>query len=86
MAANSKLTLSVDKDIIEKAKVYAQHRGKSLSGMIEDYLKLVLRLSDMDDEKELPPITASLQGVISLENRDYRDIYEEALLEKHKLK
>lgn len=38
---NTKLTLSLDKDVIIRAKTYAKFMDKSLSQIIEDYLKLI---------------------------------------------
>lgn len=35
---NSKLTLSIDQSVIEKAKRYASEQGRSLSGIVEEYL------------------------------------------------
>lgn len=35
----AKLTVTVEKDIIKKAKSYAKHTGRSLSELIENYLK-----------------------------------------------
>ena len=37
----SKLTLSIDDQVIESAKKYAQGEGKSLSGLVENYLKSI---------------------------------------------
>ena len=34
----SKLTLSVDETVIERAKRYAKRRGASVSQLVEDYL------------------------------------------------
>ena len=34
----TKLTLTVEKDIIERAKAYAKNTGRSLSELIENYL------------------------------------------------
>jgi len=34
----TKLTLTVEKDVIERAKFYAKHSGRSLSELIEQYL------------------------------------------------
>jgi len=36
---STKLTLSVDKKVIDKAKEYARSNGRSLSNIIEEYLK-----------------------------------------------
>ena len=45
---NKKLTLSIDKFLIEKAKLYAQKKGRSLSDIIENYLKVIT-----SDEQEV---------------------------------
>jgi hypothetical protein len=75
----AKLTLSIDSDIIEQAKEYSRLQHKSLSRVVENYLKLVV--SNQKEEIELSPIVAQLSGVISsnsVENykRDYVDYLE----------
>lgn len=37
----TKLTLTVEKEVIERAKSYAKHSGRSLSELIEQYLRAV---------------------------------------------
>jgi FtsZ-interacting cell division protein YlmF len=39
---NTKLTLTVEKEVIEKAKEYAKNTGRSLSDMIESYLETLV--------------------------------------------
>ena len=34
---NTKLTLTLEKEVIEKAKKYASENGRSLSEMVENY-------------------------------------------------
>lgn len=36
---NKKLTLTIDKDVIRRAKKYAKQEKKSLSELVENYLK-----------------------------------------------
>ena len=38
---NTKLTLTIEQSIIEKAKKYASGKGRSLSDIIENYLKII---------------------------------------------
>ena len=38
---NTKLTLTVEKSIIERAKLYAKNTGRSLSEIIENYLATI---------------------------------------------
>lgn len=40
---NTKVTLSIDRDVIIKAKKVAAEEGKSLSSIIENYLKLLTK-------------------------------------------
>ena len=40
---NSKLTLKLDQETIELAKEYAKDKNTSLSKMIENYLRLIVR-------------------------------------------
>ena len=39
---NTKLTLTIEQAIIEKAKFYAKEKGRSLSDIIENYLKVLI--------------------------------------------
>lgn len=85
---NTKLTLSVDKTVIEKAKQYAAKENRSLSELIESYLK-VLVVSEPEvlytktSPKKQTPITESLMGVIELDNFDYKRELSDALSKKH---
>ena len=38
---DTKLTLTIEKDVIDRAKDYAKKKGRSLSDLIENYLKLL---------------------------------------------
>lgn len=38
---NTKLTLTLEKEVIEIAKIYAKEKGQSLSEMVENYFKFV---------------------------------------------
>ena len=61
----TKLTLSIDSDIIEQAKEYSRLQHKSLSRVVESYLKLVTRKETSNEE--ISPIVASLMGVVTME-------------------
>lgn len=39
----TKLTLTVEKSIIERAKLYAKSTGRSLSELIENYLETITK-------------------------------------------
>lgn len=50
----TKLTLTVEKSIIERAKSYAKSTGRSLSELIENYLETITKESG--DEKLSPKL------------------------------
>ncbi|MCF8228508.1 MAG: DUF6364 family protein [Bacteroidales bacterium] len=80
---NTKLTLNINKSVIEKAKSYARMENISLSRLIESYLS---SLTEKRTEKnEITPLVESLSGIIKLEDDfNYRDAYTDHLIEKHK--
>ncbi|MEM7660505.1 MAG: DUF6364 family protein, partial [Bacteroidota bacterium] len=47
---NTKLTLTIEKSVIEKAKAYAKKSGRSLSDLIESYLLRLVSESDLVTE------------------------------------
>lgn len=55
----SKLTLTVDAAVVERAKRYAEQRGTSVSAIVERFLHLVVD----PPEIELTPTVAQLKGI-----------------------
>ena len=83
---STKLTLTVDKQVIEEAKKYAKKQGRSLSNLIEDYLKLLIEPpSPANDEFEYSPVVKSLKGSVKVEEEDfdYREVLEQELMKKY---
>ena len=80
----TKLTLSIDETVIAEAKEYAKESGKSLSKIIEGYLRGLKNKKKIVKHDELPPIIKRLHGCIKTDDiREYKDIYAEALFEKY---
>ncbi|WP_373056984.1 DUF6364 family protein [Zunongwangia sp. H14] len=80
---DTKLTLSLNKAVIEKAKDYARSNNTSLSKMVEFYLAAIVE----KDEKDLniTPLVESLSGVINIEEDfDYKKEYGEYIINKYK--
>ncbi|WP_316782735.1 DUF6364 family protein [Pedobacter frigiditerrae] len=71
---NTKLTLTIDKSVIERAKAYAGKQGRSLSSMVENYLKAVTNKEEnIAIEGELSPIVKSLVGSFKMpKDFDYK--------------
>jgi len=61
---DTKLTLKLDKHVIEKAKLYARHRDISLSRMVESYFLALTRDHDLA-ARDLTGIVAELAGVLA---------------------
>lgn len=79
---NTKLTLNIDKDIIEEAKSYAKENNVSLSKLIENYLNSLTNKRDIESKK-VTPLVESLTGVIPSLQDDVRDDYRNYLYEKY---
>jgi len=80
----TKLTLTIEKSVIEKAKEYAQDRNKSVSRIVEEYLdglsKNKIKPSAKNDLKS--PITDSLVGMFLDTGEDYKKILDDARSER----
>jgi replicative DNA helicase len=80
---NTKLTLTIEQAIIEKAKKYASEKGRSLSDIIENYLKVITK-EELKREVELTPIVKSLKGSFKApENFDYKKELSKSLTKKY---
>lgn len=79
---NIKLTLSVEEEIIVKAKAYAKANGKSLSQLVENYLGLlVTEPTQVVSEKS---ITYQLKGAFKDHDLgDYKEELAKALSKKY---
>lgn len=79
----TKLTLTIEQHIIEKAKEYAKNKGRSLSDIIENYLKVVVT-EKPDLETKFAPITKSLKGSFKKPvDFDYKKQLTSRLTEKY---
>jgi hypothetical protein len=80
---NTKLTLTIDQAIIEKAKKYANDKGRSLSGIIENYLKVITK-EDHIETIILTPIVKSMKGSFKApKDIDYKKELSKKLTEKY---
>jgi hypothetical protein len=75
----TKLTLTLDNKIIEKAKIYAEKNKISLSKLVEFYFKS-LSHAPRNKLENVPPITKELSGIarIKTEKSD-KELLKEAL-------
>jgi len=71
----TKLTLKLDKAIINSAKKYAQNNNKSLSKLVETYFRNLVSQSDKEKVK-YSPLVEELSGVISEKDINGSDYVE----------
>lgn len=57
----TKLTLTVEKSIIERAKSYAKNTGRSLSELIENYLEAITEEGGEKNSPKLNEIVGSVK-------------------------
>ena len=77
----TKLTLTVEKSVIERAKSYAKNTGRSLSEIIENYLTTITNEST---NNELSPTLKKIVGVVNLpKDFDEKVALRSAMEKKH---
>ncbi|MEL6867965.1 MAG: DUF6364 family protein [Bacteroidota bacterium] len=80
---DKKLTLSLNKEVIEKAKQYARENKISLSKLIENYLQSIAE--NKTTNVEITPLVEKLSGVIELpDDLNIREDYTNYLIEKYR--
>lgn len=81
---NTKLTLTIEQAVIKKAKKYARKKGRSLSDIIESYLKAITMDEPLVDI-EIAPLTKSLKGSFKAPaDFDYKKELSKGLSEKYR--
>jgi len=82
---NTKLTLTIEQEIIKRAKDYAKEKNRSLSDIIENYLKVLTKEEQKQKDKKLHPVVKSLKGSFKMpKNMDYKKELRNRLEEKYK--
>ncbi len=80
---NTKLTLTIEQTLIDKAKEYAKAKGRSLSDIVENYFKAIVKEEGII-QTEATPIADSLRGSFKApEDFDYKKELTKALNEKY---
>jgi two-component SAPR family response regulator len=81
---NKKLTLTIEQKIIQKAKKYAKDKNRSLSNIIENYLKILTKEEKAENLEKLNPVVKSLKGSFKMsKNMDYKKELKKRLEEKY---
>ncbi|MFN8407390.1 MAG: DUF6364 family protein [Sphingobacteriaceae bacterium] len=61
--ASSKLTLSIDSNVIHRAKQYAEKQHISLSRLVQNYLDQLIK-RNVDVENDIDPDILALTGIL----------------------
>ena len=84
---DAKLTIKLDKDVIDKAKEYAAHQKRSLSRLIESYLNSLVNTASLPNESEIEIssyVKSMSTGVQIPVDIDAKKEYSDYLSEKYK--
>ena len=80
---STKLTLTIEKQVIEKVKRYAKNQGRSLSELIENYLKAITT-DEFNEGIEITPTVKSISGSFKLtKDFDYKKSLTDAFSDKY---
>lgn len=80
---NTKLTLTIDKETIGKAKYYASQKGRSLSDIVESYLRAITG-EESGQEVKITSRVKSLKGSFSAPaDFDYKKELARGLSDKY---
>jgi len=80
----TKLTLTIEKSVIEKAKEFAGNSGKSLSDLVERYLEKEIAEAELQ-QSNLPEEFKGLFGSVNLPTElNEKEAIREILSHKHK--
>ena len=80
---NVKLTLQLDREVIEKAKQHAKQKRQSLSSLVQNYFTFLSENQPLEDI-EISNNIKELSGLIQLETEfDHRAEYRKHIEEKY---
>lgn len=80
---NTKLTLTIEESLIEKAKKYAKGKGRSLSDIVENYLRVITK-DENTKVIDSTPIASSLRGAFKApKDFDYKEELSKGLSKKY---
>jgi hypothetical protein len=80
---DAKLTLNINKDVAQKAKVYARSKGRSLSDLVENYLKLLTKNSSIENSEYSPGVKSLLGSITLPKDFDYKKEISDYLVNKY---
>ena len=79
-AMKKRITLTIDEELIKRAKFYSKKRGKTLSQTVADYFAVMGHPTEINEE-DLSPEVRSLMGILE----GYDEMGYDGALEKRYL-
>jgi hypothetical protein len=83
----AKLTLTIDKDVVDKAKKYAKRKNRSVSKLVEEYLNTVSTSESLSavPDSIVGDITDQITGMFrnDYQGQEYQNLLEDALIENN---
>ena len=80
---NVKLTLQLDKEIIEKAKKYAKIKNQSLSSLVQNYFNFLSENKE-NNKIQISKNVKDISGIITLDNKvNIKEEYKKHIMEKY---
>jgi type 1 glutamine amidotransferase len=85
---DTKLTLNINKNVVNKAKKYAKKQGRSLSDVVENYLKAITINEKIDEEAFLSKLSPEIRELVGIAGKapkdfDYKKEIEDYLTKKY---
>jgi len=81
---DTKLTLKLDKDVIEQAKHYARHKKQSLSALVERYFRFLVVQEDKSEPSDISSTVQQLSGILDpIDEQQIRADYTDYLVRKY---
>lgn len=85
---DTKLTLSIDINTVNRAKKYAKRQGRSLSDLVENYLMAITANVKIDEDEFMSQISPEIRELVGIASKvpkdiDYKKIVEDYLVEKY---
>ena len=80
---DAKLTLYMDSEVAGKAKKYAKSKGRSLSDLVETYLRFLTREVETETFRITPKVKSLLGSIKVPEGFDYKKELSDRLDEKY---
>ncbi len=82
---DTKLTLKLDREVIEQAKLYARRTEQSVSKIVENYFRFIVVEDREKEEFDISPTVRQISGILPpLDNQCLRNEYTAYLEKKYR--